>query len=601
MADSEAVIKLWGKLVTHNKLLPKAKWLKAVDIWKKSGGEKPIFQVLVEEGLMKPDVAAKLKGRVDEVLAEAEKKKAKTPAEKPKKESAPAEPAKSDPPAAAEESGEEEESGTFELDLDNSDLDETDANEIEWSSDLAEETGGADAQEYVTDDDEDDEFAGGIDLVGDDEEYDETDTKVVRDVADWSDEPLKPRDTSSISPPEGSGGGGGGGGGGGTATATAEPATAEDDDERVESPVPPNQVDEQALKILRQSVKLGASDIHLSSGSPPFCRLHGTLTFFKLDELTADRAREMVLGFMDDRQQQQFLQHHDIDFSWEHEDLGRFRVNALEQFRGPSIIFRHVPFEVPTLDELGIPEELGKLTEWTQGLVLVTGPAGSGKTTTASALINLVNENRKDHVITVEDPVEFIHESKGCNVTQRQVPNHTQSFATALKGSLREDPDVIMIGEMRDLETVSLALRAAETGHLVIGTLQTKNAARTIDRIIDVFPSDQQAQIRTMLAESLRGVISQTLIPKADGKGRVAALEVLYVTRAVSNLIRDAKTFQLPSVMQTGRKVGQRLMDDSLAQLLAAGIITEEQALKVCENPDRLKEPPKVGGDDDDE
>ena len=231
-----------------------------------------------------------------------------------------------------------------------------------------------------------------------------------------------------------------------------------------------------------------------------------------------------------------------------------------------------------------MPATLAKFCDWHQGLVLITGPAGSGKSTTAAALIDMINSSRKDHIITVEDPVEVIHKSKGCNVTQRQVPRDTLSFSTALKGALREDPDVIFIGEMRDLETVSLAIRAAETGHLVFGTLQTRSAPRTIDRVIDVFPADQQAQIRTMLSESLRGVISQQLIPRADGNGRVVAVEVLHCNNAVANLIRDSKTFQLGSLMQTGRKTGQKLMDECLMDLLDAGIITREAAIQACDN-----------------
>ncbi|MCX5662849.1 MAG: type IV pilus twitching motility protein PilT [Planctomycetota bacterium] len=344
--------------------------------------------------------------------------------------------------------------------------------------------------------------------------------------------------------------------------------------------------------MLRKGVALGASDVHLASGSPPFYRLHGQLVFTELPKLTPELARRYVLGFMDDAQQQRYLKHHDLDFSWEHPEMGRFRANALEQFRGPDVIFRCIAAKIPSLKELGLPETLARLTEWHQGLVLITGPAGSGKTTTAAAMVDLINSTRQDHVITVEDPIEVIHPYKSCNVTQRQVPRDTGSFASALKAALREDPDVIMIGEMRDLETVSLAIRAAETGHLVFGTLQTKSAARTIDRVIDVFPADQQAQVRTMLSESLRGIISQQLIIRADGKGRVPAIELLFVNNAVSNLIRDSKTFQLPSLMQTGRKVGHKLMDESLQELLAKGIITREEAIKAAESPKHFKEEP---------
>jgi len=602
MADPTRLAKLWGKFVLHNKLLTEAQWQDSVAAWKAAKGAKPIEKVMVEKGYLKPQHVKAIGERIQAVLkqaqsqAEGEKpdgppaaerdpaKAASKPAEAAAGGSGPQAASTSPPPEKTQEG--DDESGIIPLSDEDLPEDVRDANEIAWSSELAEETGGAEADDYA---DELGEEIAPIDLVGDDESYDPSRSQIRHDVRDWT-PPAQEKPAAGDAPPEAKP----------DAAAAAAPADAETaapvepgaEDERVESPVAPLDLDEQAIKILTQAVKLGASDIHMAAGSPPFCRLHGTLTFFKLDALTPDRARRMALGFMDDAQQQQYLQHHDLDFSWEYEDLGRFRVNALEQFRGPSIIFRHIPKEVPTLENLQLPPVLGKLTEWTQGLVLVTGPAGSGKTTTAAAMVNLVNENRSDHVITVEDPVEYIHVSKGCNVSQRQVPNHTQSFATALKGALREDPDVIMIGEMRDLETVSLALRAAETGHLVIGTLQTKSAARTIDRVVDVFPADQQAQIRTMLAESLRGVISQTLVKRADGKGRVPAVESLYVTRAVSNLIRDGKTFQLPSIMQTGRKIGQRLLDESLAELLKQGIISREEAERVCENPKRLDAPP---------
>lgn len=349
-----------------------------------------------------------------------------------------------------------------------------------------------------------------------------------------------------------------------------------------------DQLNPRAIDLIRKAVEAGASDVHLTAGTPPFMRLNGRITYFDEPPLPADEAERMVVSFMNQRQRDHFEKHNDLDLSYEHEELGRFRVNALSHFRGPSIIFRIIPRQVPTLEGLGLPASLGGLTEWTQGLVLVTGPAGCGKSTTAAALVDLVNSTRKDHVITVEDPVEFIHPAKGCNVTQRQVPRDTESFATALRAALREDPDVIMIGEMRDLETISLALTAAETGHLVIGTLHTKSAARTVDRIIDVFPTDQQAQIRIMISEALRGIVSQSLVPRADGNGRVVALEVLYNNTAVANAIRDAKTFQLPSMMQTGKKQGMQLMDESLLDLVAEDVITRDEAEKVAENPKRF-------------
>ncbi|QNN25365.1 type IV pilus twitching motility protein PilT [Planctomycetales bacterium ZRK34] len=358
--------------------------------------------------------------------------------------------------------------------------------------------------------------------------------------------------------------------------------------ERIPSPVPPGQLDAEAVAYLKKCVEVGASDLHLSAGSPPFMRLNGEIKFFERDPLTPDESLRMALGFMSDEEQQKYLRTHDVDMSYELEGVSRFRVNSLMTFRGADIIFRIIPEHVPTLRDLGVPEDIGKLTDWTQGLVLVTGPAGCGKSTTAAALVDLVNEHRHDHIITVEDPVEYIHPSKNCNVTQRQVPRDTASFATALRGALREDPDVIMIGEMRDLETISLALTAAETGHLVIGTLHTKSAARTVDRIIDVFPTDQQTQIRIMISEALRGIISQVLVPRKDGKGRVAALEILYNNLAISNAIRDAKSFQIPSIMQTGKKLGMQLMDDALAHLVTTGVVDREDAIKVCENPKHI-------------
>ena len=373
------------------------------------------------------------------------------------------------------------------------------------------------------------------------------------------------------------------------APAPAAPEPAAVTGERIPSPVKPLQLDPFAVQIMKEAIKLKASDVHFACGSPPFMRVNGALTFTKHPPLTPDHALKIVLGFMNDQQQQHWLKNKDLDFSFDSKELGRSRVNALEQFRGPDIIFRLIPRGVPTLEELGLPLSIAKFTEWHQGLVLITGPAGSGKTTTAAALVDMINTTRKDHIITVEDPVEFLQPSKNCNVTQRQVPIHTRNFASALKAALREDPDIIMIGEMRDLETVSLAIRAAETGHLVIGTLQTKNAPRTIDRVVDVFPADQQSQIRTMLSESLRGIVSQALIPTADNKGRVVACEIMFITGAISNLIRDSRTFQLHSIMETSRKAGHKLMDDSLMELLSAGRITRDEALKISEYPKKIR------------
>lgn len=272
----------------------------------------------------------------------------------------------------------------------------------------------------------------------------------------------------------------------------------------------------------------------------------------------------------------------DVDFAYSNEH-GRFRTSVVRQRLGYDLTFRIISSQLRTMDELGLPENLKLLTQYHNGLVLVTGSVGSGKSTTLAALVQEINRARRDHIITLEDPIEYVIESAGCHVTQREVHTHTKSFANALRGALREDPDVIMVGEMRDLETISLAITASETGHLVLGTLHTANAARTLDRLLDVFPVDQREQIRIMVSESLRGIISQQLVPRADGQGRALALEILMNSPAVANIIRESKTFMLPGVIQTGRRLGMKLMDDSLIELFQAGIITGEEALARAE------------------
>lgn len=272
----------------------------------------------------------------------------------------------------------------------------------------------------------------------------------------------------------------------------------------------------------------------------------------------------------------------DVDFAYANEH-GRFRTSVVRQRLGYDLTFRIISSQLRTMDQLGLPENLKLLTQYHNGLVLVTGSVGSGKSTTLAALVQEINRARRDHIITLEDPIEYVIESQGCHVTQREVHTHTKSFANALRGALREDPDVIMVGEMRDLETISLAITASETGHLVLGTLHTANAARTLDRLLDVFPVDQREQIRIMVSESLRGIISQQLIPRADGQGRALALEILMNSPAVANIIRESKTFMLPGVIQTGRRLGMKLMDDSLIELFQAGIITGEEALARAE------------------
>jgi len=331
---------------------------------------------------------------------------------------------------------------------------------------------------------------------------------------------------------------------------------------------------------LRLGQQYGASDIHIGVGAPPMMRRHGCLQvmWHRAPLLTGKQTQRLLMSFLDEPQTKRFKEIGDLDFCYDAPGLGRFRTSVVRQRVGVDGVFRVINTNVRTMDELGLPENLKKLTSYHNGLILVTGSVGSGKSTTLAAFVEEVNRTRRDHIITLEDPIEYVFKPQGCHITQREVHTHTKSFATALRAALREDPDVIMVGEMRDLETISLAITAAETGHLVLGTLHTSTAARTLDRVLDVFPIDQQAQIRTMIAGSLRGVISQQLIPRANGEGRVLALEVLINSPSVGALIRDGKTFMLPGVMQTGKKLGCRLMDDSLTDLVREKQITPQDA-----------------------
>jgi twitching motility protein PilT len=334
--------------------------------------------------------------------------------------------------------------------------------------------------------------------------------------------------------------------------------------------------------------ELGASDLHFSVGSPPFLRVDGRLVFMRHPVITAKMSREKIFALLGERKRKYFLERKDVDFTYDLAGAGRYRTNIYMQRRGISASFRVIYGTIRTLEDLDLPAELRRLTEYSHGIVLVTGPAGCGKSTTLAALVDIVNKERKDHIVMIEEPIEFVHESFSCNVTQREVRKHTESFHVALRASLREDPDVIVVGELRDLETISMAITSAETGHLVFGTLHTTNATRTVDRILDVFPPREQEQIRIMVSESLRGAISQQLLPRADGKGRVPAVEVLFNTHAVSNLIREHKTFQLRSVIQTGRKLGMVLMDDSINELLNRKLITRDVAAYFAEDPSRF-------------
>jgi twitching motility protein PilT len=339
---------------------------------------------------------------------------------------------------------------------------------------------------------------------------------------------------------------------------------------------------DQYLSVAQQG---GASDIHLGVNAPPLWRLNGILQpiWPEVPKLTAEETAALVAGFLNETQRAQLNERGDIDFAYANA-FGRFRTSVVRQRLGLDLVFRIINSNVRTMDDLGLPESLKMLTRFHNGLILVTGSVGSGKSTTLAALVEQVNIERREHIITLEDPIEYVFQAKGCHITQREVHTHTKSFGAALRGSLREDPDVIMVGEMRDLETISLAITASETGHLVLGTLHTSNASRTLDRLLDVFPVDQQDQIRVMVSESLRGVISQQLVPRIDGLGRVLALEILTNTPAVANVIREARTYMLPGIIQTGRKQGMRLMDDSLGQLFDQGLISAEETITRAEH-----------------
>jgi twitching motility protein PilT len=338
---------------------------------------------------------------------------------------------------------------------------------------------------------------------------------------------------------------------------------------------------------LEAAVRMGASDLHLGPDSPALVRVHGQLSPLEgagARFLPKAETEQLARSFLTPKQTERVEEHGSVDFCYAAPGLCRFRTSVVRQRRGWESVFRVISTKIRTMDELGMPAVLKTLTRYHNGLVLVTGAVGSGKSTTLAAMVDHINKERKDHIITLEDPIEYVFTPAGCQVSQREIGSNSQSFSSALRASLREDPDVIMVGEMRDLETISLAITASETGHLVLGTLHTSTAARTLDRLLDVFPIDQQAQIRTMVSESLRGIVCQQLIPRKDGHGRALALEVLVNNPAVGNLIREAKTFMLPGVMQTGKKLGMKLMDDSLQELLDEGVITPEEAYRRAEN-----------------
>jgi len=332
--------------------------------------------------------------------------------------------------------------------------------------------------------------------------------------------------------------------------------------------------------LFRAMVEAGASDLHLSVGSTPMIRKDGRMQPLDpaMAQLTGPMVAELLAPIVPDKNRQEFAERHDTDFAYEIPGLARFRSNIFEDRRGPGAVFRVIPAKILTAEQLGLSPHILQLCHLSKGLVLVTGPTGSGKSTTLCAMIDYVNRVRQDHIITIEDPIEFVHENNSCLINQREVRTHTDSFKDALRAALREDPDIVLVGELRDLETVAIAIETAETGHLVFGTLHTTTAASTVDRIIDQFPADRQAQIRIMLSESLRGVIAQTLCRKIGG-GRVAALEVLIATQAVSNLIREGKTFQIASIMQVNKAAGMVSLNDALMDLVTKKQVAPEEAL----------------------
>jgi twitching motility protein PilT len=331
--------------------------------------------------------------------------------------------------------------------------------------------------------------------------------------------------------------------------------------------------------------KEGASDLHISAGEQPMARIYGEMRRIEVPTLSREDVHVMLYDILNDQQRKNFEEHHELDFSIELKNVARFRVNAFRQARGEAVVFRVIPSKILSLEELGLPKVLREVCKTERGLVLVTGPTGSGKSTTLASMIDVINNTLKGHIITIEDPIEFVHESKNCLVNQRELGAHTLAFANALRSALREDPDIILVGEMRDLETISLALTAAETGHLVFSTVHTSGAPKTVDRVIDVFPAEQQEQIRAQFAESIEAIISQVLLKRRDGRGLVPALEIMIGTPAVRNLIRENKVAQLPSAIQVGQKFGMMSLDQSLKDLVSRSIVEKEQCLYLASNP----------------
>ncbi|MFH1736218.1 MAG: type IV pilus twitching motility protein PilT [bacterium] len=338
-------------------------------------------------------------------------------------------------------------------------------------------------------------------------------------------------------------------------------------------------------ELLKFSVNQGASDLHISTGSIPMIRVHGRMRKLALPVMDEENMERLIFPFLNEHQRGRFEEVKELDMSYHLEEIARFRVNVFQQIQGMAAVFRTIPADIRSFEELGLPEIMKDLSLRDRGLVLLTGPTGSGKSTTLATMVDYINEYKELHIITIEDPVEFFHETRNCLINQRELGANTHSFANALRAALREDPDVILVGEMRDLETIALALTAAETGHLVLATLHTSSAAKTIDRIIDIFPSSQKTQVRSMLAESLEAVVAQKLLPLKNGSGRIAALEVMVANTAVRNLIREDKIYQIPSVIQASGKQGMQSIDQDLMRLMHKGLIDREVACHIAENP----------------
>jgi twitching motility protein PilT len=343
------------------------------------------------------------------------------------------------------------------------------------------------------------------------------------------------------------------------------------------------------LEVLETAVKYGASDIHIVPGRPPFLRINGEMQSLDMPPLTKEDTQKIIFGVLSARNIEKFKLENELDTSLSADGIGRFRLNVLEQNDGIGAVLRVIPTDIPDAEDIGLDDNLIGLTKTPRGMILVTGPTGSGKSTTLASMINLINRDRKEHILTIEDPIEYVYPKLNCVVTQREIGTHSNSFKDSLKRSMRQDPDILLIGEMRDLETIAAALTLAETGHLVFATLHTTDAAQTIDRIIDVFPPYQQEQVRTQLSVSLRAVICQQLLPLADGRGRVAAREVMILNSAISNLIREGKTHQIYNAIEMGTKFGMKSLDKDLADLVRKGIVTFDAALAKANNINLFK------------